>query len=109
MNDVSFSKEYNCLISILAILNAYFSIIPHFNGKTIDVDHKILVVVIGVFFLLFLMKSRLRISQGTGFALLIAVISGIFVSFHASVFRNTNSIQIKLHRFPISNAASPLL
>lgn len=85
MNDVSFSKEYNCLISILAILNAYFSIIPHFNGKTIDVDHKILVVVIGIFFLLFLSKSRLKISRGTGFALLIAVISGIFVSFHAPV------------------------
>lgn len=85
MNDVRFGREYNCLISILAILNAYFSIIPHFNGKTIDVDHKILVVVIGIFFLMFIIKSRFRISQGTGFALLIAMVSGLFVSFHAPV------------------------
>lgn len=82
MNDVNFSREYNCLIGTLAVLNAYFSISPHFTGKTIDVDHKLLTVVIGFFFLLFIMKSRFRISRATGSALLLATVSGIFVSFH---------------------------
>lgn len=84
-DNVNFGKEYNFLISILAIMNAYFSIIPHFNGKTIDVDHKLLVVVVGTFFILFILSSRLKISRGAAFALLIVFVSGVFVSLHAPI------------------------
>lgn len=78
MNEVSFKKEYNLLIGILAVLNAYYSIIPHFTGNVIDVDHKVLAVVIGLFFFLFLLKVK-TISRNAGIALLMAALAGVFV------------------------------
>lgn len=83
MSVAGFGKEYNFLIRVLAVLNAYFSIMPHFTKKTIDIDHRILCVVIVAFFLLFLLKTKLKLSGNTVFALFIVGISVVFVSFNA--------------------------
>lgn len=69
----------NIFVAFLAILNAYYMVAPHFNGGVLDIDHKMLIVVILVFFALILITVQ-RINQSVAMALCIIPIAWLFVT-----------------------------
>ncbi len=84
MKVIKRSDAYNWFIIALTLINTYYCIQPHFTDGVMDIDHVFMGIFIGVFFVLFVLTSK--ISMVTLFSLLVLFVSGVFVFFRAPTF-----------------------